>query len=194
MKRNWLVRSEVAEGSIKDVSERENISIERAFMNAEYVVLQDVSGSMETRDARGGHSRHDVADEELRKLQAAHPGKLALVCFSSEVKFVPSGIAERMNGGTDLHRGLEFIKAVDGGVKGFFVICDGEPEYGQEDECLRLARSFKSPLNAIYIGPEYGEGREFMKRLAGAGGGRNINAKEVGKLAEPVEQILLLGA
>jgi hypothetical protein len=182
----------VAEGSIKDVAQRENISIEQAFMNAEYIALVDVSGSMTATDSRGGQSRHDVAEEELKKLQAKYPGKLALVCFSSETKFVPSGIPDRMNGGTNLLRGLETIQAVDGAVKLFFVICDGQPDWGQEDECMALARHFTTPVNSIFVGPETdSDAMSFMRRLAEAGNGQNVNASEIGKLAEPFEIILL---
>lgn len=184
----------LAEGSVQDIAQREGISIEEAFLRAEYVVLLDVSYSMTLKDGRGGQTRHDVAEEELRKLQSKYPGKLALVCFSDTTVFVPSGVPDRLNGGTDMLSGMRFVQRVDGSVKLFFIVSDGQPNWGQEQECLDLAEQFKTPINTIFVGPEHDfNAIDLMRRLAKAGRGKNVNASEIGKLAEPFE-ILLLGA
>jgi hypothetical protein len=191
-----LVKSDnaLAKGSIKDVAQAEGISLAEAFLGADYVVLLDVSGSMGERDAgnEGREKRHDVAERELRNLQEKYPGKLALVCFSTDVKFCPAGVPDRMDLLTDVAAALRFVHAVDETVE-FFLISDGAPN--NEREALEEAEKFKSAIHTIYIGPDWDyAGKEFLSRISKVSGGRNVNASKIAELTSPLEKILLLQA
>lgn len=176
-------------GSLGAIAQRDGTSIAETFMQAEIVAVVDVSGSMDARDSRGGRRRYDVACEELARLQTNNPGKVAVVSFSNNVQFCPSGIPVYEGGGTDLARALEFVKVADGTVK-FIVISDGQPN--NEEQALRIARTFTSKIHCVYVGPEEDRyGAEFLERLAQATGGRYAIATKAHELAEKVETLLL---
>ena len=181
----------IVKGSIADVAEKRKQSIAVSFMNAQMIVLLDVSGSMMGCDTTSGRSRHDVAEEELTRLQNENEGKVALICFSDLVLFCPNGLPSRMNGSTNLAEGLRFIKRADGTNIKLVVISDGEPN--SEYEALEVASTFKSKIHTIHIGSEYDKsGRDFLQLLASKTGGTALKSKEIGKLKAEVEEILLL--
>ena len=157
--------AELVVGSIAQIAQRDNVNIADAFMGCEAVLIVDCSSSMGTRDCRGSRMRWEVAVEELRKLQEKNPGKIAIICFNYDAMFCPTGIPTRPDGGTALHKALEFSRVADSidGMK-FVVISDGEPD--DSKLALREARMYRNNISAIYCGPEdeY-DGRRFLERL-----------------------------
>ena len=145
---------------------------------------------MSAHDAPGGRSRYEAAEEELRRLQEELPGKLAVVAFSNQVQFCPSGIPIRYGEGTKMANALRFVKIVDGCDVRFILISDGEPDNPQDT--LEVARSFQSRIDTVYIGPDGGHGRAFLADLAAQSGGIASASNAPGLLAEQVT--LLLGA
>lgn len=180
----------IVEGSIADVAARENIGLEEALMGAKVIVILDVSGSMDTPDAGEGMRRHDRAEIDLRRIQGEYPGQVALICFSSDVVFCPTGVPDRMNSMTDMARALEFVFPFDGTDTRFYLISDGEPN--DEESTLRVARRFKTPISTIYIGPHDATWAiEFLKRLSSLTGGRHVDADKIAELYDPAKRFLL---
>lgn len=176
-------------GSIAAVARGQNQSLAESMLSAEILILVDVSGSMNCPDSQGGQRRYSVACEELMKLQAAHPGKIAVVAFSSSVVFAPSGIPAFEGGGTDLAAGLRFALPFDGTMR-FIVVSDGEPNDRQA--ALNMATQFTSRIDTVYVGPEDDRsGARFLEQLARAAGGQHVKADRAQELAERVESLLL---
>lgn len=186
-----MTNNAIAPGSLTAIANRDGMSLAESFLNCEIIVLIDQSGSMVTRDAPGGKSRFDAADGELMQLQRAHPGKVAVISFSSKVEFNPGGIPNREGARTDMAAALNFIHMADG-VARIVLISDGEPD--SEGATLKAAARFRSPLHTIYIGPEGGRGEAFLARLAAATGGQTITGAAPGLLATGVDQLLRLTA
>jgi Mg-chelatase subunit ChlD len=163
----------IAAGSLQDIARKSGVSLAEAFINCEAVVMVDTSGSMNTKDVRPGtrDSRYKVACDELAKLQAETPGKIAVVAFSNEAEFCPTGFPRYIGGSTAMHRALEFIKVADGCGIRLILISDGEPNCGTEAQTLALARTFTSKIDTIYIGPEGENGARFLQELANTTGG-----------------------
>jgi len=181
----------VVPGSLADVAERAAHSIAESFVNCDTVIIVDSSGSMETRDARGGRRRYDVALEELAALQKRLPGRLAIIAFSTTCHFVPTGIPPLLGGGTDLANALRFAKVADVAGMRFIVISDGEPD--NEEEALAVATTYHGRIDTIYVGAESSPvGRDFLARLARAKGGATVTADRVDELADAAERLLML--
>lgn len=181
----------VIPGSLQDNAQRKNMSLAESFLSAEVIIIVDTSGSMEDHDARGGRRRYDVACEELTRLQAELPGKVAVIAFSSHVLFVPGGVPPFLAGGTDLAAALEFVLAADGTVR-FIVISDGQPNDGPR--ALSIARKMTSRIDTIFVGPEMDlAAQAFLRQLAQRGGQSHV-AEFAGHLAEKIETLLLAGA
>ncbi len=186
-----MANMSVVPGSIGQVAHRAGQSLAEGLLDAEIMILVDVSGSMNTQDSRGGRSRYAVACEELAKLQAMHPGKIAVVAFSSAVRFAPSGVPEFEGQSTDLAAALRFALPWDGTVR-FVVVSDGVPD--SEADALAVARQFTSWIDTVFVGPEgdYG-GRAFLERLARASGRQSVTADRAAELAARVETLLIGG-
>jgi uncharacterized protein with von Willebrand factor type A (vWA) domain len=178
-----------AEGSLQDAATKQGISIQEAFMQCEIVVILDQSGSMDERDTRDGRSRFEVADDELAKIQAGYPGKVALVCFSDTPEFIFSGIPNRIGRGTDMAKALRFAKIADGACQ-IVIVSDGEPD--SERETLDVARTYDYPINTIYIGRDR-DGQRFLDELARATGGKRFVAPKPGELGAGVVALLTGG-
>lgn len=179
----------IVQGSIGAMAQRDGISIAESFLSADYIVLVDVSGSMNSHDSRGGRTRYTVACEELANLQAQYPGKVAVVAFSSKTEFVPGGIPPFFGMGTDLTSALQFVQPADGCAT-FIVISDGEPD--DERSALRIASSFTSRIDCIHVGPETDHrGRDFLQRLSKASGGSYVTADRGMELAKSAEMLML---
>lgn len=176
-------------GSLGAVAQQNNTSIAESFVNADVIIIVDTSGSMDQHDSRGGKSRYDVACEELRQLQSSLPGKLALLSFSSDVMFCPNGIPFQFGGMTDLAKALKFAKVADVAGMRFIVISDGQPD--SESEALTVARTFKNRIDTIFVGPENGEGKDFLNKLARASGGQSTTTAQAKELASNVQRLLL---
>ncbi len=181
--------TQLVPGSLSAIAQQSNQSIAETFVNADVVIIVDTSGSMCACDSRGNRSRYDVACEELKNLQSSLPGKLALLSFSDDVIFCPSGVPFNYEGGTDLAKALKFAKVADVIGMRFIVISDGEPH--DEEGALKAARTYKNKIDTIFVGPEGGSGQDFLRRLAAASGGQGVTADRVKELASNVERLLL---
>lgn len=189
-----MSKSLVVRGSLADIMQTEGKSLAESFLSCDAILIVDTSGSMGAKDAPGGLSRHEAAQKELERLQASLPGKLAVVSFSNEVQFCPTGIPVRFNGGTDMAKALRFIKPADNCGIRFFMITDGQPD--SEREVLEVAKMFQSRIDCVYIGPEdggYWDGRKFLEKLAELTGGQHVKSEQIGMLANSVERLLLTG-
>lgn len=202
---------QIVEGSIKQIAEKTGKSLANALFDADAVAYVDTSGSMGVGvggDYFGGKTCHDQAQEDLAKLQAEFPGKLAVYSWSSEEPvWCPDGIPHRFNGGTEMRKALEHMKKYDDTGMALYLLSDGYPEdrINQDDysyypdhrevekHVLDFARTFKSPIHTIYIGPESNtEARDFMRKLAEATGGRFAKTKEMAALYDPTKKFMLL--
>ena len=194
-------RTDVAKGSLSDIAIKEDISLAEAFAGAKLIIMLDVSGSMDARDAPtsdGVVSRHDAAEMQVRKLQEQYNGKVALFCFSDDVMFCPNGVPVRMSHMTAMNAALQYIKRADGIGIDIILISDGSPTDGEE-AVLETAKTFKQKIDCIYIGSEaemddyrYGlTGKEFLRKLAEVSGGRFVKTEEVGVFYNDVEQMML---
>jgi Mg-chelatase subunit ChlD len=182
----------IVKGSLLDLVKSGGTSLAIAFMDVVVVVVVDVSGSMETRDSRDGQSRYTVACQELAKLQEEHRGKFLVIAFSDDTKIAAGGVPEMMGAGTNMLHALKTAKEYD--VKGmtFFVISDGQPDAGTEEDIIELAHTYKNTIQAIFVGPEEDKSAQlFLQRLAAESGGKFATADRVKELAGTVETLLL---
>ncbi len=178
----------IVPGSLAAVAKRENLTLAESFLSVDALILVDMSGSMASGDAPGGLSRYDAAERELRDLQAALPGKIGVVAFSTDVEFCPTGVPIRMGMGTNMAKALQFVKPADGLAK-LVLISDGEPD--SESETLRVARLFKHKIDTVYIGPERDHrGRRFLEQLANATGGQSLQSAAPGLLKNETLKLL----
>lgn len=180
----------IVSGSLASLARQNNTSIAESFLNADVIVIVDVSGSMNQSDARNGQRRYDVACQELARLQRELPGKIAVVAFSDHAEFAPGGVPPYSGAGTNLAGALQFVKVADGLVK-FVVISDGIPD--DEERALATARQFQSKIHTIYVGPEddFGGGRRFLEKLAATSGGQFTTSDRAHELADKTRRLLL---
>ncbi|MEM4202476.1 MAG: vWA domain-containing protein [Candidatus Methanomethylicaceae archaeon] len=182
----------IVPGSLSAIAKQEGKSLAETFVNADLVVLVDTSGSMSSHDSRGGRSRYDVACEELAALQNNHPGKIAVIAFSSFPKFCPNGIPEYLGQSTNMAKALEFAKIADVPGIQFILISDGEPD--DEQKTLSVAGTYRNKISTIYVGPEeQPAGRDFLQRLAAATGGRTMTVDRAKELKAGIEKLYLPG-
>lgn len=175
-------------GSLAAVANRDGLSLAESFLNCDVLVLIDQSGSMAGKDAPGGKTRFEAADVELFRLQKQHPGKVGVISFSSRVEFCPGGVPNREGGFTNMAAALDFAHVADGACK-IVLISDGAPD--SEEAALQSARRYQHPIHTIYIGPENGNGRPFLARLARQTGGQTFQSTAPGLLGDGVERLLL---
>ena len=179
-------------GSLGAIAKQENKSIAETFMSADCIIIVDTSSSMDNNDSRDGKSRYEVACEELARLQAEFPGKIAVLAFSNDVQFCPSGIPVFMGGCTAMAKALEFAKIADVPGMQFILISDGEPD--EEEKTLAVARTYQNKISTIYVGPEERPvGRDFLYRLAQATGGQGITVDRAKELKSGIEKLMLPG-
>lgn len=189
--RDRMSQSSIVVGSLAAVAHHEGVSLAESFIDAEAVIIVDVSGSMSARDSRGGQSRYDVALQELATLQTDLPGKLAIIAFSSEAEFVPGGEPFFEGGGTNLTGALQFAKVCDVPGMKLIIISDGAPN--DKQEALAAARTIKATISTVYVGPEGGRGAAFLEELARANDGSFGEAARVVALADKVRPMLVSG-
>jgi hypothetical protein len=179
----------LVKGSLAQMARDNNKSLAQMWINVDAVILVDISGSMNSTDARGGKSRYDVAQEELAALQASLPGKLAIISFSYETQFVPSGNLPGTQGSTNLAGALKYARVADSiPDMRFIVISDGKPD--DEYEALTEARLYKNRIDTVYVGPESGGGRAFLKKLAALNGGQTMVKPKLEELATGITYLL----
>ena len=89
-----------------------------------------------------------------------------------------------------IQKDLIFVKMIDDTGIGITVISDGQPD--NERECMRIASTFKTHIDTIYVGPENEDsGRKFLQRLAQATGGKHQDDFNVNQLASKVSTLLI---
>lgn len=183
----------MVQGSLSAMARQNGTSIAESFIECDAVILVDVSGSMSVRDSRNGEQRYKVACDELAQLQKQMPGKIAVLSFSDSTKFCAGGVPVFDGGGTDLIRALKFAKMADVTGMRFFVISDGCPD--DERSALDVARTFRNRIDTIYVGSETDERAiEFLRKLAAASGGVQVDAARVLELSAKMELLLSAGA
>src|SRR5688572_23127491 len=175
-------------GSLAESSKNKNVTFAEAFMVVDAIVIVDISASMSQRDvdAEGGlASRWEEANNQLQRLQARHPSKIAVVAFSTKVDFCPSGVLPPVQSSTNMLGALQFVSpADDTGIK-FILVSDGEPD--DPASTLNWARKMKTPINTIFVGK--GRGADFMRELANATKGKSVE-KGVELLEENITLLL----
>jgi len=190
VKNNLRKREFVVKGSVSQVAEATDRTIEEALMDCEAVVFVDTSASMNAEDSREGRSRYDVACTELGKLQNQLPGKVAVVSFSSSVVFCPNGTPQFLKGSTDVAGALKYGQRLDRAFDmRFILISDGEPD--NETAALKVAAQYRNRIDTIFVGRAGGWGRDFLKRLAAASGGQAVIDDAAQNLLETTKQLLL---
>jgi hypothetical protein len=187
---NNALSKHIVAGSMLDEAKKSGQSLASTWMNCKRAVICDGSGSMSMCDSRGGQSRFEVLKHELIKVQGENPGAIAVISFSEYPEWNPDGMPVQYGGGTRLAEALEFIRAIDDTNIGITVISDGEPD--DENRCIRIAETFKTHIDTIYVGPEYEQGgRKFLERLAKATGGKHQDDFNVNQLASKVGTLLI---
>ena len=184
------------EGSVADAANKSGKSLARAIADVDVVVLGDNSGSMEVVDVpwQGGLlvSREEKLVRELAEIYKAHPGKVLLIEFSDRAEIRPSGLFSGQHAGTSITPALQMAHDLDDTGVQFIVLSDGLASDG--DRAIKIAGSFKTNIDVVYIGPETGsdasEGRSFLRQLAYVSGGRFATQPEV-NVRENVEMLFL---
>ena len=179
----------IVKGSLSSIAKAKGITTGEAFANAKLIVLLDTSASMSRQDAPGGQERYRAAVNQLAKLQAERQGEVVVVSWSTHAQYAPNGIPAFLGESTDLANALKFVKHADGLFE-FCVISDGEPD--DEKAALAIASKFKSKISTIYIGPEDGAGRDFLRRLAATAKGTSgtCETQNLNLLSESVAKLL----
>lgn len=186
-----MATNALVQGSLRQIAQTTGRSLAESFLSCDAIVIVDVSGSMSAEDSRDGLSRYDVANQELKHLQESLPGKIALIAFSSEVQFCPSGVAAFQGGGTDLSAALKFCKVADlPGIK-FVLVSDGVPN--DPEDALRIAKTYTNHIDTIFVGPEddHEGGKAFLAKLAKISGGQAITQDCARELNAGIQQLLL---
>lgn len=178
----------LAPGSLGAVARAEGVSLAESFLSADAIILVDTSGSMSAQDTGEKQSRYDVACAELKTIQRNLPGKVAVISFSSSVEFAAGGIPRFSGGGTDMAAALRFVHAADGTDIRFIVISDGQPN--DAEGTLKVAKTFTSKIDTVFIGPAGDPGADFLRKLAAASGGQ-YSQNKVSQIAERIERLLL---
>lgn len=181
----------IVKGSLTDIQQQSGKSLAETFLSAEIVVVVDTSASMGQHDAPGGMTRYDAACKQLSTIQGQNPGKVAVISFSSWPVFCPNGTPDNLNGSTDMVEVLKFVKPVDGTGTKIVLVSDGEPD--DSEGTLKLAKTFQTAIDVIYIGKEGGYGYQFLQELAKLTGGKSFKSEAPGLLANGVETLLLIG-
>ena len=180
-------------GSLSQIMQDSHKTLAQAFLGIKYLVLADVSGSMDTDDFRQHKTRWERMKEALARVQAEHPGEVFVVSFSDDAEPNANGIPSETHGGTDLEAGLQYAigKNVDKlGIK-IIIISDGQPD--DENGCLNTAAQISAPIDCIFIGPEdpRDPGRLFLRKLANRTKGTFQDTPGAKMLTESVERLML---
>ena len=166
--REDLIRQDrsVTKGSIFDVAAATKSKPEDVLAEADVIVMLDLSSSMATR-LNDGTTRYDRAVEALSDIQKNFPGRVVLITFSGNAKMELGGMPGIASGSTNIYAALELAHQFDDMDSKFYLISDGEPTDTSELRIFDLAKTFKDPINCIFIGQDDDySGMKFMKELA----------------------------
>lgn len=186
-------------GSISQVAHSKGQSEADAMLNATTVVAVDTSGSMSSDDAGEGRNRerYEVACGELAKLQAARPGQIVVMSWSSQAMWDFDGVPTNQGATTNIMAALdEFNSNGLDGLLTLTIIADGDVEQSHKAKAVAIVTKMQSRVDCIFIGdPKSDDGKRgaaFLKRLAKASryGGRYAETIEPGSLAAPVMALL----
>ena len=166
-----------------DESQRTGQPLAATWLNCKLAAICDGSGSMNMADSRGGQTRFDVLENELIRLQEANPGQIAVISFSSFTAWQENGRPILSGGSTNMADALNFVKRIDGMNIAIVVISDGEPD--DPKETLRIAKTFETHER---------EGRDFLRKLSEATGGKHQDDFTVDKLADRITFLLGSGS
>lgn len=184
------MNNQLVPGSLGAIAKRNGQSLAESFLSVDEIILVDTSQSMAATDSTGGRSRYDVACQELRRLQAELPGKLAIFSFSNRCVLCPSGVPKFIGMGTNLLGAINYILGADGTV-GITIISDGYPDPGQDHQIISLASQMTSRINTIFAGPVEDEaGRKFMAQLAQSARGKTHLSARAEDLSSGVKFLL----
>ena len=182
-------------GSMADYQRKTGAGLAKNWLQVKAVVVVDISGSMDTRDAGDGHRRVDVAKMELAKLQKQLQGQIAVVEFNYDARWRRDGSLGEPAGGTNLAGALDYVRDLVGpGAPRLrvVVVSDGSPDL--EETALESARALRAAgatIGAVYVGPDHFEaGKRFLRQLAALGGGEAADAFLVKALAQQVTKLL----
>lgn len=179
----------IIKGSIGAIAKQNNKSLAETFLSCDVIIIVDTSGSMDTNDSRNNKTRYETACDELAALQNSLPGKIAVLSFSNETSFCPSGQPFKYGGGTNLAGALKFAKVADFPGMRFIVISDGQPD--SESEALNVARTYKNKIDVIFVGNEnFPTGRIFLEKLASMSGGKIITTDRAIELSSGIMRLL----
>lgn len=182
----------IVTGSVGDVAQKLGRTLAEAFLFVDAIVIVDTSASMAQHDVPKSElkcSRYDEAVNQLRKLQAQLPGKIAVISFSNSPVYCPDGNAKFLRGSTNLAAALRLVQAADNCGLRFVVISDGEPD--NEQDALDVARGLKTRIDTIYVGPPGGQGIDFLRRLAAIHNGQATSKPdEILHLSDTVQKLL----
>lgn len=131
------------------------------------ILICDVSGSMDARDAGGGRRRIDALRSIVEDLRSQSPA-MQVIAFASSAQISP-GLLPEPHGGTALHLALDLAAQIAGQTGRVVLVSDGEPD--SESAALTAARPLPR-LDVFYVGPEGGSGESFLRRLAAQCGGQ----------------------
>ncbi len=161
------------------------------MVEADAVVIADVSGSMGISDAGedGKTERWAILVKALDKTAVAQ--KIVIVAFSEDAQVV-WGEVPRPNSTTNLAGALRYVREFASGDMKYVVISDGEPD--DEKAALIAARDL-GPISTIFCGPRNGSGQKFLERLATVTKGRHRSQPltSADQLSETVQTLLLAG-
>ncbi len=177
----------IVTGSLSDIAQRNNQTLAESFLSCDCIVVVDISGSM-CADDNVGKSRYERACESLAELQRSLPGKIAVISFSDQAQFEPSGVPFFTGGSTNLAGALRFVKIADVPDMRFVLIADGNPD--SKSEALKVARTFTNRIDTIFVGDERSaESIRFMQELARVSSGQQITADSA-RIGESVKLLL----
>lgn len=183
-------------GSLYQVSQQSQKPLAELFINVRAAVIVDVSTSMQSRDARDGKMRWQVAGDELTKLQGEMPGQIALFAFSDKVQFTPSGVLPetgKLGSTTHMASALKYVKSMGLDIDGIRIILVSDGEPNSRDATLEQAAKFSQRIDTIFVGPIDSRGASFLDELARASGGIAATAERVSDLADTAMLMLMEG-
>lgn len=186
-------------GSIKQVAMQKGIAPQVAIMEALQsgncrIIGVDTSYSMKEPDVKvegGVITRYAKACKELAKLQADFAGTVLVVSFSDEAEFCLDGVPSNQENGTYLTSFFNLVKNYDG-LAEFFIICDGDLNDYDYENCVAAARKMVSKVNTVYIGNADSQAQLRLKEIAAAGKGQNASNVNTKDFAQTVT--LMLGS